>query len=71
MFEYSNSTSQFKIISLLNLYLFAIRFTGLEYIFLDNIIFGLLLFIGIIINIMFSYSKYIIVLENKKSMESM
>lgn len=71
MFEYSNSTSQFKLISLLNLYLFAIRFTWIEYIALDNIIFWLLLIIGIIINIMFSYSKYIIVLENKKSMESM
>ncbi len=71
MFEYSNSTSQFKIISLLNLYLFSIRFTWLEYIALDNIIFIILLVIWIIINIMFSYSKYIIVLENKKAMESM
>lgn len=71
MFEYSNSTSQFKIISLLNLYLFAIRFTWLEYIVFDTYIFLLLLIIWIIINILFSYAKYIIVLENKKAWWSM
>lgn len=71
MFEYSNSTSQFKFISLLNLYLFAIRFTGVDYIKFDTYIFTILLFIWIIINILFSYSKYLIILENKKATASM
>lgn len=70
MFEYNNLFSEFKFISILNWYLFSIRFIWIEYILYINYIFLFFLFFSIIINILFAYSKNIIVLENKKVIES-
>lgn len=65
IFKYNNIFSEFKIISILNFYLFAIRFIWLEYIKQLNYIFLILLIVWIIINILLVYSKYSIVLNNK------
>lgn len=64
-FEYGNLFSEFKLISILNFYLFTIRFLGLEYIKAITIAYILLALIWIVINILFVYSKYAIVLNNK------
>ena len=65
LFEYNNIFSEFKIISILNGYLFIIRFIGAEFISIISYIFIVLLFLWIILNILFTYSKYIIILDNK------
>lgn len=70
LFEYNNIFSEFKLISILNGYLFCIRFIGMEYINIISYIFIGILFMGIWVNILFSYSKYYIVLENKWVFES-
>lgn len=70
LFKYSNLFSEFKFISIVNWYLFIIRFFEWKFIKEISYIFLILLFISIIINILFIYSKYIIVLENKWLFES-
>lgn len=70
LFEYNNIFSEFKFISILNGYLFSIRFIWIDYINTISIIFLIILFISIIINSLFAYSKYEIVLWNKKTFEA-
>jgi len=70
IFEYNNIFSEFKIISILNFYLFTIRFIWIEYIQTINYIFLIVFIIWIIVNILFVYSKYPIVLENKSVFSS-
>jgi len=65
LFEYNNLFSEFKIISIINGYLFTIRFIWVEYIHIINYIFIVLLFLWIILNILFAYSKYVITIEDK------
>jgi len=69
-FEYSNIFNQFKFISLINIYLFCLRFVGIEYAFILNYIFLFLFIISTIINILFAYAKFEIILNNKKAIES-
>lgn len=71
LFEYWNLFSQFKFISMINVYLFCLRFVWLEYMMLLNYIFAFLLIISTIINILFAYSRFEIVLNNKKAFESL
>lgn len=70
VFEYNNMFSEFKIISILNWYLFILRFIWLEYISILNYIFLVLFLLSIILNVLFAYSKYIIILEDKNVFES-
>jgi len=70
LFEYNNLFSEFKIISIINWFLFMLRFFWIEYLSVLTYIFLILLFFAIILNILFSYSKYIIILENKPVFES-
>ncbi|MCT4617358.1 MAG: hypothetical protein N4A38_04070 [Candidatus Gracilibacteria bacterium] len=70
LFEYNNIFSEFKLLSIFNLYLFAIRFVGVEYITGISYVFLFLAIISVIINILFSYAKYIIVLEKKPIFEA-
>ncbi|NDK08285.1 hypothetical protein EOM39_03470 [Candidatus Gracilibacteria bacterium] len=70
MFEYSNVFSEFKYISILNAYLFLIRFVGLEYIKYINYIMIFAFVISTFINIMFAYAKYEIILKNKGVFQS-
>jgi hypothetical protein len=70
LFEYNNIFSEFKIISILNWYLFIIRFIWVEYISQISYIFIVVLFLWIILNILFSYSKYVIILDKKSVFEA-
>lgn len=65
MFEYSNVFSEFKYISILNAYLFLIRFIWLEYIKYINYLILFAFLISTLINILFAYAKYEIILKNK------
>jgi len=67
LFEYNNLFSEFKFISVLNWYLFSIRFIWIEYTKIISYIFIIILLLSIILNILFAYSKYEIVLWNKKT----
>lgn len=62
VFEYNFSFSEFKLANLLNAYLFVIRFIWLEYIGYVNILFFILFIFSVIVNILFAYTKYEIVL---------
>ncbi|MDC0506152.1 hypothetical protein OAN96_01005 [Candidatus Gracilibacteria bacterium] len=66
LFEYNNIFSEFKLISILNAYLFMIRFLGIEYISYLSGVFVFVFIFSVVLNILFSYSKYFIVVENKK-----
>jgi hypothetical protein len=70
IFEYNNIFSEFKIISILNFYLFTIRFIWIEFIQAINYLFSIIFILGLIINILFVYSKYPLVLENKSVFSS-
>ena len=65
LFKYSNLFSEFKFISVINAYLFIIRFMEGRHIKEISYMFLALFLFSIIINILISYSKFIIVLENK------
>jgi len=66
LFEYSNAVSQFKFLSLINSYLFCLRFVGMEYMTIINSIFAFLLVISTVINILFMYCRFEIVLGGKR-----
>lgn len=70
MFEYNNIFSMFKFISIVNAFLFAIRFIGLEYLKYMTIIFCVAFLFSIIINTLVAYAKYEIVLQNKTVFEA-
>lgn len=70
IFKYNNIFSEFKILSILNAYLFVLRFTWIEYIKIISYIFLFFLIFWIIINILFVYAKYFLVIENKTVYES-
>jgi len=70
LFEYNNMFSEFKIISIINWFLFMLRFFWIEYLSVLIYVFLVLLLLSLILNILFSYSKYIIILENKWVFES-
>lgn len=65
IFEYNNAFSEFKYISMLNSYLFLIRFIWVEYIKYLSYLFIFVFFISTLVNVLFSYAKYEIVLRNK------
>lgn len=70
LFEYNNIFNQFRFISIINIYLFCLRFVGVWYITYLSAAFLFLLGISTIINILFSYARFEIVLNNKKALES-
>jgi len=70
LFEYGNIFSQFKFISLINIYLFCLRFIWIQYIWQISYTFLFLLIISTIVNILFAYARFEIVLNNKKALES-
>lgn len=66
IFEYNNVFSPFKVLSILNAYLFIIRLVWIEYLKIVSYIFLIIFIFWIIINILFSYTRFFIVLENKR-----
>lgn len=67
LFEYNNIFSEFKFISIVNWYLFTIRFIWIEYIKAISYSFLIIFFFSIVLNILFAYSKYEIIVWNKKT----
>jgi len=65
IFEYNNLFSEFKLISILNWFLFTLRFIWVEYIKPITYIFIVLLFLWILLNILFAYSKYVIIIDKE------
>jgi len=70
LFKYNNLFSEFKFISVLNGYLFILRFFDFQNIKIINYIFLIIFLFSILINSFLSYSKYIIILENWKIFQS-
>lgn len=68
--EFWNIFSQFRFMSILNMYLFCLRFIWLEYIWYLTLSFCFLLIISTVVNILFAYARFEIVLNNKKALES-
>ena len=58
--------NELKLLSITNAYLFCLRFVGVEYIVFLNHIFLCVFLLGVLIHIFFAYSKYYMVIENKK-----
>lgn len=70
LFEFNNIFSLFKFVSILNAYLFALRFVGIEYITSLSIFFGMAFLFSLILWIFTSYARYEIVLNNKWAFEA-
>lgn len=66
IFEYDQMFSKFKFLSIINFYLFSLRLIWVEYIFQLSWWYFILLIFSMFINIFFSYSKYEIIIWNKK-----
>ena len=71
LFEYNNIFSEFKLISILNAYLFLLRFIWIEYIKQLTYVFLIIFLLSILINILFAYSKYEIILQNKNAFQAL
>lgn len=65
LFEYNNIFSEFKFISILNWYLFSIRFFGVIYLKYITLTFIVLFLLSTVLNIFIAYAKYEIILNNK------
>ncbi len=65
LFEFNNTFNMFKFISIINGYLFTLRFLGLEYLTSLSIVFTIAFLFSIILNILIAYARYEIVLAGK------
>lgn len=63
--EYNNFFSEFKLITIFNFFLFTLRFVWIEYLKEIIIIYLIAAFAWMILNVLFAYSKYAIILNNK------
>lgn len=70
IFEYDQLFSKFKFLSIINFYLFTLRFIWIEYLKEISWWYLILFIFSMFINIFFSYSKYEIILWNKKVFEA-
>ncbi len=65
LFEFNNIFNMFKFISIINWYLFSLRFLWLEYLKVLSIFFVIAFFFSLIVNIIVAYARYEIVLQKK------
>lgn len=70
LFEYNNIFNIFKFVSILNGYLFTLRFLGIEYLSILTIGFTIAFLLSIIMNIFIAYARYEIILNNKWAFEA-
>lgn len=70
IFKFNNIFSEFKFLTLVNLYLFSIRFIWIEYISKISYVFFVVFIFSLFINILSSYSKFFIILDNAQIFES-
>ncbi len=64
LFEFNNIFWMFKLASILNWFLFTLRYLGIEYVSWLAIFFFIAFLFSIILNILIAYAKYEVVLEN-------
>jgi hypothetical protein len=67
IFDFNNTFDLLKFLSIFNIYLFSIRFVGLDYIKPISLLFIALFVIWLVVNILFSYAKYYIILDWEKT----
>lgn len=70
LFEFNNIFSLFKFVSILNWYLFSLRFLGLEYLWFLSIFFLIAFILSIILWVFIAYARFEIVLWNKWAFEA-
>ena len=70
LFEFNNIFNMFKFISIVNWFLFSLRFLGIEYLSWLWIFFSVAFLFSIIVNIIVAYARYEIVLEKKWTFEA-
>ncbi len=63
MFEFHSIFSLFKLMSIINGYLFSLRFLWMDYIWIISIFFIIAFFFSLILNIFIAYTRYEIILE--------
>ncbi len=71
LFEYNNIFNELKLISILNFYLFTLRFLGIEYLNIISYFYIIIFFFATILNILFIYSKYEMLIESKGIFEAL
>lgn len=65
LFEFNNIFNMFKFISIVNGFLFSLRFLGVDYVQSLSIFFIIAFFFSLIVNIIVVYARYEIVLQKK------
>jgi len=70
LFEFNNMVSIFKFVSILNAFLFILRFVGMEYLWTLSICFLIAFIFSIFIGIFTAYARYEIILWNKWAFEA-
>jgi len=70
LFEFNNMVSIFKFVSILNAFLFILRFVGMEYFWTLSVFFLIAFIFSIFIGIFTAYARYEIILWNKWAFEA-
>ena len=70
LFEFNNIFNLFKFVSILNGFLFTLRFLGIEYLWILSLFFSIAFLLSIVLGIFTAYARFEIVLWNKWAMES-
>jgi hypothetical protein len=71
IFEAHNLTAIFRPLSIITFYILLLRIFGREYLNPISVIMGIYLLFAFFINICFAYSKFFIIFEHKKAIESL
>lgn len=71
IFEAQNLTAIFRPLSIITFYILLLRVFGRDFLFPISIIMGIYLLFAFCINICFAYSKFFIIFEHKKAIESL
>jgi len=70
LFEFNNIFNLFKFVSILNAFLFSLRFLGIEYLWFLSIAFFIAFLLSIILGIFIAYARFEIILANKGAFEA-
>lgn len=71
IFELTNSLSLFKLLSIVTFYIFLLRIFGKEYFTGITIFMSIYLGFAFLINILFSYARFFVIFEKKKTLEAL
>jgi len=71
IFELTNSLSLFKLLSIITFYIFLLRVFGKEYFTGITIFMSIYLGFAFLINILFSYARFFVIFEKKKTLEAL